>query len=138
MDEEIQALMALLPGLEMRFDRMKADLLLRLLSRRDAVADNMLALRRELPDADIAAMVARYPALVADFTPQQLVDRIAAVRCPPPPHALMPRPRCKFARTTAATISSGHISRSGCHSVAGVPVDVGYGQEGSVCMLFFA
>lgn len=99
-EQEIQALMALLPGLEMRFDRMKADLLLRLLSRRDEVAHNMLALRRELPDADIAAMVARYPALVADFTPEQLVDRIAAVRCAA---ALPPQPRRHLTRTPAVS-----------------------------------
>lgn len=73
--------MALLPGLELRFDRMKADLLLRLLTHRNTIAASMIALRRELPDADIAAMVARYPALVMDFSESELVGSIAAVRC---------------------------------------------------------
>eukprot|EP00892_Ulva_mutabilis_P009767 jgi/Ulvmu1/7162/UM034_0070.1 len=79
-DSELQALVALLPGLELRFDRMKADLLLRLLTHRNTVAANMIALRRELPDANIDHIVSRYPALVTNYTEQELVDRIKATR----------------------------------------------------------
>lgn len=84
-DDELQALMALLPGLELRFDRMKADLLLRLLTHKDRIASNMIALRRELPDANVAHIVSRYPALVTDFSEEELVHRIIAIRCAPAP-----------------------------------------------------
>jgi hypothetical protein len=75
--------MALLPGLELRFERMKADLLVRLLTQQQEVAAVLVALRSELPAANIAHIVTCLPTLLADRDFEDLRTRIRSIRCAP-------------------------------------------------------
>lgn len=88
-DQELQTLMALLPGLELRFERMKADLLIRLLTQQQEVAAALMALRAALPAANIAAIVTQMPSLLADRSIEELQKSIGSIRC-----ALRPRSCC--------------------------------------------
>ena len=82
-DEELGKLMALLPGLEFRFERMKADLVIKLLTQPQGVAARLVALRAALPAADIAAIATTVPSLLTDQTPEELVACVQDIRCTP-------------------------------------------------------
>eukprot|EP01025_Chloroclados_australasicus_P029184 TRINITY_DN2904_c1_g1_i1.p1 TRINITY_DN2904_c1_g1~~TRINITY_DN2904_c1_g1_i1.p1 ORF type:complete len:235 (-),score=30.57 TRINITY_DN2904_c1_g1_i1:301-1005(-) len=79
-NEEMQDLADLLPGLAFRLDRIKASLLMRLLQNKAQVGDALLALKAEFPDADIEAMVSRYPSMLLAFSASELADRASALR----------------------------------------------------------
>ena len=81
MDEELGKLMALLPGLEFRFERMKADLVIKLLTQPQGIAARLVALRAALPAADIAAITTTLPSLLTDQTPEELTASVQGVRC---------------------------------------------------------
>lgn len=82
-DDELQKLVAILPDLTVRLDRMKADLLMTLLTRQDRIANNLLTLRRILPGLNAASLVLRYPALLTDMTAPDIEARTADLRCAP-------------------------------------------------------
>lgn len=82
-DEELGKLMALLPGLEFRFERMKADLVIKLLTQPQGVAARLVALRAALPAADIAAIATTVPSLLTDQTPEELSACVQDIRCAP-------------------------------------------------------
>jgi hypothetical protein len=79
-DEELQKLVALLPGLELRFERMKADLLMKLLTQPHSVADRLVALRAALPSANVAAIATTLPSLLTSRTPEELTASVQSIR----------------------------------------------------------
>jgi hypothetical protein len=79
-DSELATLLSLLPDLRLRLDRMKADLLLKLLTRQPQIAANMLVLRRELPGANVGSMVSRYPAILTDMSGSVIEANLQRVR----------------------------------------------------------
>lgn len=79
-DEELGKLMALLPGLELRFERMKADLVMQLLTQPQNVAACLVALRAALPDANVAVIATTLPSLLTSKTPEELTASVQSIR----------------------------------------------------------
>jgi hypothetical protein len=90
-DQQLKKLVAVLPDLTVRLDRIKADLLMKLLTRQERVAANLLALRRALPEVNAASIVLRYPALLTDMTDDIIVEQIKHLRCDIGPVVLVGR-----------------------------------------------
>lgn len=82
-DTELQQLIAVLPDLTVRLDRIKAGLLVKLLTSQGRVAHNLLALRRCLPEANAADLVLRYPGLLTEMTADDIASQVDALRCAP-------------------------------------------------------
>ena len=110
-DSELQNLIAILPDLTVRLDRMKADLLMKLLTNQNRIADNLLALRRVLPGLNAASLVLRYPALLIDMDAHDIEARAAALRCAP--SAFQPKSFCRFQFT--APRHAAHCASTGAH-----------------------
>jgi hypothetical protein len=79
-DEELGKLMALLPGLELRFERMKADLVIKLLTQPQSVAASLVALRAALPTADVAVIATTLPSLLTSRSPEELTASVRSIR----------------------------------------------------------
>ena len=74
-------LKALLPGLDLCSPRLHATLVMKLLTQPRRVAACLLALRAALPAADVAAIVAGWPALLIMHSPQEIAASVQRIRC---------------------------------------------------------
>lgn len=79
-EDELNGLMALLPGLQFRFERMKADLVIKLVTQRQRVAECLVALRAALPSANIASIATTLPSLLTTQTPEELAASVQSIR----------------------------------------------------------
>jgi hypothetical protein len=82
-DTELQQLISILPDLTVRLDRIKAGLLVQLLTNQARVAHNLLALRRCLPEANAADLVLRYPGILTEMTADDITSQVDVLRCAP-------------------------------------------------------
>ncbi|KAK9842918.1 hypothetical protein WJX74_004400 [Apatococcus lobatus] len=70
----------LLPDLVQRLPRLKADLLLKLLSNTEVTGSKLLALKSSLPRADIQNLASRFPMLLTDYSVEELVEKTDELR----------------------------------------------------------
>ncbi|GMH45048.1 hypothetical protein BSKO_13005 [Bryopsis sp. KO-2023] len=78
--DRVAELGVLLPDMVTKLARMKADLLVKLLASPSSVSEKMIVLREELPDADVSTLVSRFPYLIAEFSSEEIRDRLGEMR----------------------------------------------------------
>lgn len=79
-NDEMNQLVDVLPDLTVRLDRIKAALLVKLLTNKERVAQNLVALRKELPGVDAASMVMRFPALLTELKADAITQQVSELR----------------------------------------------------------
>jgi hypothetical protein len=81
MNEELNNWVALLPGLELRFERMKADLLGKLRTQPRSVAERLVVLRATLHSAYEAAIATSLPSHLTSLSPEEFTAAVQSIRC---------------------------------------------------------
>lgn len=76
----LRELAVLLPDLVGKLDRMRADIVLALVTDTDAVAQKLVALREVLPSSNLSAMFSRHPALLLELQPQTVRQQVEEMR----------------------------------------------------------
>lgn len=77
--DRLAELALLLPDLDAKLDRMQAKLVLALVRDLPSTTARILDLRRLLPSLDLAALLAHYPWLLVQLTPQQVAAQLASL-----------------------------------------------------------
>lgn len=80
-DKELQQLVAVLPDVTVRLERIKATLLVSLLTKQDTIAENLVALRRCLPGVDAGALVLRFPEMLTQMSAAEIEAQVDLLRC---------------------------------------------------------
>lgn len=79
-EQKLQELVDIIPDLAEKVDRIKANIVIELISDTQAVAQKLLDLRNLLPDINISKLLAQYPYLIAQLEPAKVSQQLHILR----------------------------------------------------------